>query len=136
MKTHVQKWGNSLALRIPKSFAAEAGLSDNAAVELSLVEGALVVRPVTPQPLTLDERLRGITDNNIPIEWNTGPAVGKEGLVSRKRTYIPERRRCLDHPRSASRPRASRASAGGWFCLRRRTMVVLAWLCFARSRTK
>jgi antitoxin MazE len=78
MKTRVQKWGNSLAVRIPKSFAAEAGLHPNGAVELSLVEGALVVRPVTPQPPALDELLRGITDNNIPTEWDTGPAVGKE----------------------------------------------------------
>lgn len=78
MKTRVQKWGNSLALRIPKSFAAEAGLRANGAVELSLVEGALVVQPVAPQPLTLDELLGGITDDNIPGEWHTGPATGKE----------------------------------------------------------
>ena len=39
MKTRVQKWGNSLALRIPKSFAAEAGLRVDAPVELALVEG-------------------------------------------------------------------------------------------------
>jgi antitoxin MazE len=79
MKTRVRKWGNSLALRIPKSFAAEAGLRANGAVELSLVAGALIIQPVTPQPPTLDELLRGITDDNIPGEWDTGPAVGKEG---------------------------------------------------------
>ncbi len=78
MKTRVQKWGNSLALRIPKSFATEAGLRANAAVELSLVDGTLVVQPVRPQPLTLDELLRGITDDNIPDEWDTGKPVGKE----------------------------------------------------------
>jgi len=78
MKTRVQKWGNSLALRIPKSFAAEAGLRANTAVELSLVEGALVVQAVTPQPLTLDQLLHGITDDNMPSDWDTGPAVGKE----------------------------------------------------------
>jgi antitoxin MazE len=78
MKTRVQKWGNSLALRIPKSFAEEAGLHENATVELSLAEGRLVVRPVLPQPLTLEELLRGITDENLPGEWDTGPAVGKE----------------------------------------------------------
>ena len=78
MKTRVQKWGNSLALRIPKSFAAEAGLQAGAAVELSLVEGTLVVQAITPQPLSLDELLRGITDENLPGEWRTGPAVGKE----------------------------------------------------------
>lgn len=78
MKTRIQKWGNSLALRIPKSFAAEAGLHADAAVELSLVEGTLVVQPITPQPLTLDQLLRGVTAENLPGEWDTGPAVGKE----------------------------------------------------------
>ncbi len=76
MKTRVQKWGNSLALRIPKSFAEEAGLRPNATVELSLVDGALVVQPIAP--LTLDELLRGVTDENLPGEWDTGPATGKE----------------------------------------------------------
>ena len=78
MKARVQKWGNSLALRIPKSFAEEAGLHEDAAVELSLAEGRLVVRPILPQPLTLEELLRCITDENLPGEWDTGSAVGKE----------------------------------------------------------
>jgi len=78
MKTRVQKWGNSLALRIPKSFAMDAGLQANAAVELSLIKGKLVVQPVPPQPLSLEELLRGITDDNMPGEWDTGKAIGKE----------------------------------------------------------
>jgi antitoxin MazE len=78
MKTRVQKWGNSLAVRIPKTFAMEAGLRPNAAVELSLVKGALVVRRIAPQSPSLDELLRGITDDNIPAEWDTGAVVGKE----------------------------------------------------------
>ena len=43
MKTRVQKWGNSLALRIPKSYAAEARLEPGASVELTLVDGSLIV---------------------------------------------------------------------------------------------
>ena len=78
MKTRVQKWGNSLALRIPKAFAQEAGLSENAAVELSLVEGGLVVRPVTARAPTLEEFLREVTPENVPGEWDIGPATGKE----------------------------------------------------------
>jgi antitoxin MazE len=78
MKTRVQKWGNSLALRIPKAFAEEAGLSANAAVELSLSGGRLVVQPIAPPRFTLDELLRGVTEDNIPGEWDTGPATGKE----------------------------------------------------------
>jgi antitoxin MazE len=78
MKTRVQKWGNSLALRIPKTFATQAGLHANAAVELSVVKGRLVVEPIVPEPLTLEELLRGVTDGNIPCAWNTGAAAGNE----------------------------------------------------------
>ncbi|MBR8831434.1 MAG: AbrB/MazE/SpoVT family DNA-binding domain-containing protein [Chlorogloea purpurea SAG 13.99] len=42
MKTCVQKWGNSLALRIPKSFAREIGLSQDRLVKLTLVEDKLI----------------------------------------------------------------------------------------------
>ena len=78
MKTRVQKWGNSLALRIPKAFAAEARLSADCPVELSLANGKLVVRALADERPTLDELLRGVTDENIHGEWDTGPAVGKE----------------------------------------------------------
>jgi antitoxin MazE len=43
MKTRVHKWGNSLALRIPKSFADQAGLRENALVELTLNRSKLIV---------------------------------------------------------------------------------------------
>ena len=50
MKTRVQKWGNSLALRIPKSFASEVGLEKETSVEVSLSDGKLVITPVTSSP--------------------------------------------------------------------------------------
>jgi antitoxin MazE len=78
MKTRVQKWGNSLALRIPKSFASEAGLREDTSVELSLVKGKLVIRPLAEPAPTLQELLRDVTDENLHAEWDTGPAVGKE----------------------------------------------------------
>jgi len=78
MRTHVQKWGNSLALRIPKAFAAEAGLRPDAPVELSLVQGRLIIQPICQEPLTLEELLQGVTDENLHGEWHTGPAVGRE----------------------------------------------------------
>ncbi len=78
MKTRVQKWGNSLALRIPKSFATEARLHEDSPVELSLVDGKLIIQALAEEPLTLDELLRGVTEQNLHGEWDTGPAVGKE----------------------------------------------------------
>ena len=78
MKSRVQKWGNSLALRIPKVFAAEAGLEEDAPVELSLVRGRVVVQPISREPITLDKLLRGVTEENLPGEWDTGPSIGRE----------------------------------------------------------
>ena len=78
MKSRVQKWGNSLALRIPKSFAAEVGLCEDLAVDLSVTEGKLVVQPHSEEPLSLDDLLRGVTKENLHHEWDTGSAVGKE----------------------------------------------------------
>ncbi len=78
MKTKVQKWGNSLALRIPKSFAAEARLQEETPVELSLVKGKLVVESLMEKALKLEDLLRGVTKKNLHGEWQTGPSVGKE----------------------------------------------------------
>jgi hypothetical protein len=46
MITRLQKWGNSLALRIPKPFAAEAGLEQEGQVNLTLMDGKIVISPV------------------------------------------------------------------------------------------
>lgn len=78
MRTRIQKWGNSLALRIPKSFAAETGLQVDSAVELTLVDGQLTVRSVSDEKPTLEELVSRITDDNLHGEWPTGPAVGGE----------------------------------------------------------
>lgn len=78
MRTRVQKWGNSLALRIPKSFAAEAGLQSDTAVELSLEDGKLVIIPVAVPRFSLTEMLGNVTLDNIHTEVQTGDAVGNE----------------------------------------------------------
>lgn len=78
MRTRVQKWGNSLALRIPKSFASEVGLEKESAVEVSLADGKLVVTPVAKPDLTLKQLLSKVTPENIHHEVDTGTAVGNE----------------------------------------------------------
>jgi antitoxin MazE len=78
MKTSVQRWGNSLAVRIPKSFAEEVGLSDGGSIELRLVSGGLLIEPSPAPPLSLDDLLGGIDDSNIHGEVDTGFPVGLE----------------------------------------------------------
>lgn len=78
MKTRVQRWGNSLAVRIPKSFAEEVGLMDGSPVEMRLVEGGLLVEPASTRPLSLEELLDGVSESNLHGEVDTGPAQGLE----------------------------------------------------------
>ncbi len=78
MTTRVQKWGNSLALRIPKPLAAEVGLEDNSPVELSLCEGKLVITPAAKSAVNLDDLLAQVTKKNLHSEVDTGPAKGAE----------------------------------------------------------
>ena len=78
MKTRVQKWGNSLALRIPKSFASEVGFQKETPVEVSLADGKLVITPVSPPKPTLKQLLAKITKDNLHGEVETGPAAGNE----------------------------------------------------------
>jgi antitoxin MazE len=78
MKTRIQKWGNSLALRIPKSFALETGLDQDTVVDVALVNGKLVVTPLLTPALSLEALLAGITDDNLHDEQDTGVAVGNE----------------------------------------------------------
>jgi antitoxin MazE len=79
MKIRVQKWGNSLAVRIPKAFAIEVHLKADALVDLSLADGKLVLQPVEEDPIpTLDELLARITPENLHAETDWGPPMGRE----------------------------------------------------------
>ena len=78
METVIKKWGNSLALRIPKPLADEVGLEENSAVELRLEEGRLVIVPAPEPRYTLESLLAEVTDANSHGEVDTGVAVGGE----------------------------------------------------------
>jgi antitoxin MazE len=78
MLTKIQKWGNSLALRIPKAFALDAQLENDSLVEISFVEGQIVITPVITPNWTLEDLLSGINPNNLHSEVDTGSAVGME----------------------------------------------------------
>jgi antitoxin MazE len=78
MQVRVQKWGNGLAVRIPKSFAIEARIEPDEVVDLSLVDGKLIISPTTRTGVTLEDLLQGVTEENLHGEFETGPAAGAE----------------------------------------------------------
>lgn len=78
MKTAVQRWGNSLALRIPRTYAAETRISEGSKVELTLKSGSLVIRPISRKRHSLADLLRRVTPTNRHESVSTGAAVGQE----------------------------------------------------------
>lgn len=78
MRVQVQKWGNSLALRIPKSFAQETNLDQGSVVDLSLKAGEIIVKPVAEEEYSLEELLSQVTKENTHPEISTGGPRGKE----------------------------------------------------------
>jgi antitoxin MazE len=78
MRLRVQKWGNSLALRIPKPFAEEAQVKRGSVVDLSVADGKLVITPMTREKWTLAGLLAGVCKKNLHGETDFGSAVGRE----------------------------------------------------------
>ena len=77
MVTRIQKWGNSLALRIPQSFAIQAKVAAGTAVDIAVEKGQLVVRPVR-QRYRLRDLLKAVDARNLHAEVQTGRPVGRE----------------------------------------------------------
>ncbi len=78
MRANIQKWGNSLAVRIPKPLAEQAHITQGSLVEIKIVDDVLQIKPVAPQHYTLAALLEGITEENLHDEVDTGEAQGKE----------------------------------------------------------
>ncbi len=80
MQTTAQKWGNSLAIRVPKRMAEEVGLREKDCVEIEVQEGALVVRPQPRRVYKLKDLVKGITPRNVHKAIDVGEPVGREAL--------------------------------------------------------
>ncbi|MEY4321202.1 MAG: hypothetical protein RLZZ471_1143 [Actinomycetota bacterium] len=78
MRVVISKWGNSLALRLPKSVLEQADLSENQAVEVSVVKGQIRVQAVEEFSYDLDELLAQIKPGTSYTDVDFGPPVGKE----------------------------------------------------------
>jgi len=78
MKTAVQQWGNSLALRIPKAFAEQVSVKKGSAVRLTVEKGRMIVSPLRAREISLKNLLAKATAQNIHPETAWGPPRGRE----------------------------------------------------------
>ncbi len=75
MQTVVQKWGNSLGIRIPSLYVKEFNLKSGHSVEITEEDGKIVI---VPRRKELKEMLSRVTEENIHSPVETGGSVGKE----------------------------------------------------------
>ncbi|MDB6021044.1 MAG: SpoVT/AbrB domain protein [Pedosphaera sp.] len=78
MQATIQKWGNSLALRIPKAFAQQTKVKQGSRVSLTLKNGRVIMEPMKRRKYTLQELVSKITPRNRHPETDWGPPQGKE----------------------------------------------------------
>ncbi len=80
MLTKVQKWGNSLALRIPRALALDTHLTDESEVDLSVTKGRLLITPLGRARLRLGSLLARVRPSNLHGEIDFGRPAGREAL--------------------------------------------------------
>ncbi len=73
----VAKWGNSLAIRIPKNIADKINLKEGTAISIDATDNNIVITPKQPK-YTLEELLAGANSENFDGEFNWGEPVGEE----------------------------------------------------------
>lgn len=77
MEVTIQKWGNSLAIRIPRSYAKDINLKQGTCVDLRKKDNKIVIASKKSK-LNLRQLLSKVTDENIHGEKFAGDGVGKE----------------------------------------------------------
>lgn len=80
MQAVIQKWGNSLAFRIPKSFAKATNIEFGSEVEMEIENGNIIIKPLKKNKYSLDELLEQVNESNKHDEVDFGKAEGKEIL--------------------------------------------------------
>lgn len=75
----IQKWGNSQAVRLPRTVLNAANMQENDTVSIDVQENLITLRKL-PQRRTLDDLFAGYTGDYWPAEYDFGADVGLEVL--------------------------------------------------------
>jgi len=78
MRIKIQKWGNSMALRIPKSFADQVSIKLGSSVDLSIQDGKIIIEPLKTEEYDLKLLVDTINEANLHNEYMVDEPRGKE----------------------------------------------------------
>jgi antitoxin MazE len=78
MHVRVRKWGNSLAIRIPKPLAEDSEVKEGTVLNLAISEGKVVATPIQKKRLSLKQLLAKVNKKNLHEEIDFGSPVGRD----------------------------------------------------------
>ncbi|UYH50851.1 AbrB/MazE/SpoVT family DNA-binding domain-containing protein [Candidatus Kirkpatrickella diaphorinae] len=78
MRSVVRKWGNSAAIRLPAHLLESTGLLINQTVDVLREDGRIIIQAAQPEPLSLNNLVDAITEDNRHDEADFGPGIDKE----------------------------------------------------------
>jgi antitoxin MazE len=78
MEAKIKKWGNSLGVRIPKSFTIQAGITDGSSIEINMEGDKITIVPLQKDEYKLDELLSMVSEENVHYEIETSGPIGNE----------------------------------------------------------
>lgn len=77
MKTKIQKWGNSLGVRLPKSITEQKELKAGLAVSVLIQNNQIVIEPIVEE-MSLDSMMTSVTSKNLHKETDWTESLGNE----------------------------------------------------------
>lgn len=78
MRATIQKWGNSLAVRIPGALAKEARVTTGTVAEMIVEKGKIILSPVKDPEYTLEELMKDVTREKMHREVDWNKPIGRE----------------------------------------------------------
>ena len=80
METKIQKWGNSLAVRLPKAFTEQTGIENGSDVRILIEDDKIVLVPIKTRDTLLESMLDKIDETTLHNKIDFGEPVGRELL--------------------------------------------------------
>ena len=77
MEAKIQKWGNSLGMRIPNNIIKELQLKTNDLVEIKYNKNQIIITKISPK-ISLEERIKAYHGENLSKNFSWDDKVGKE----------------------------------------------------------
>ncbi|MFK0574115.1 AbrB/MazE/SpoVT family DNA-binding domain-containing protein [Endozoicomonas sp.] len=86
MQTEIKKWGNSAAVRLPAKVLAMAGLEVESSIEILVINGEIILKPVRQdEEYSLEDLLSASPDKSFDLDdddkrWLNDTPKGEELL--------------------------------------------------------